>query len=152
LSSIGGSVDLSLKISDDVWLIEVDPSELQLALVNLALNARGAMPRGGRITIGAQNVRLRPADTPQKLEGDFVALTVADTGAGIPPDILPKIFDPFFTTKPVDKGTGLGLSQVHGFVHQSGGTVTVTSTLGKGTGITLYLPRAKVKRADAAED
>ena len=79
------------------------------------------------------------------LEGEFVALTVADTGQGIPPDILAKVFDPFFTTKPDGKGTGLGLSQVHGFVHQSGGTVAIQSEIGQGTRVTLYLPRANAE-------
>jgi CheY-like chemotaxis protein len=87
-------------------------------------------------------VSVRPQDTPQHLDGDFVALTVADTGCGIAADILPKVFDPFFTTKQRTKGTGLGLSQVHGFAHQSGGTVVIESDLGRGTRVTLYLPRA----------
>ena len=99
------------------------------------------MTNGGIIAISAQNVRLRPEDAPDHLNGDFVALAVSDTGSGIPPDILSKVFDPFFTTKEVNKGTGLGLSQVHGFAHQSGGTVAIDSDLGKGTVVTLYLPR-----------
>ena len=95
------------------------------------------------ITLSAENAALQPADTRLGLKGDFVAITVADTGSGIAPDILPRVFDPFFTTKPPDKGTGLGLSQVHGFVHQSGGTLGIESELGKGTRVTLYLPRAQ---------
>src|SRR6185436_20184510 len=89
------------------------------------------------------NVVLRRPDTPAQLTGDFVAVSVSDTGSGIAPDILPKVFDPFFTTKQTNKGTGLGLSQVHGFAHQSGGTVMIESGLGKGTTVTLYLPRAE---------
>jgi CheY-like chemotaxis protein len=110
--------------------------------VNLAVNARDAMPAVGEIAVTARNVTLKPADTPAGLAGEFVAIAVTDTGRGIAPDVLPKVFDPFFTTKPPDKGSGLGLSQVHGFAHQSGGTVTIASTLGKGTSVTLYLPRA----------
>jgi CheY-like chemotaxis protein len=98
--------------------------------------------QGGVITISAENARLSPEQTPAGLQGEFVALSVADTGCGIAPDILALVFDPFFTTKGPNKGSGLGLSQVHGFAHQSGGTVTVTSELGRGTCITLYLPRA----------
>jgi CheY-like chemotaxis protein len=94
------------------------------------------------ITVRARNIRLQPEHTPEHLSGEFVALIVADTGCGIGPDILPKVFEPFFTTKPLDKGTGLGLSQVYGLTHQSGGTVTITSQVGKGTMVTIYLPRS----------
>ncbi len=125
-----------------MWPVLVDVSELELAIVNMAVNARDAMSQGGAISVTAENVQLTRGDTPDQLEGEFVALTVADTGHGIPPDILAKVFDPFFTTKEEGKGTGLGLSQVHGFVHQSGGSVTITSEVGQGTRITLYLPRA----------
>jgi CheY-like chemotaxis protein len=114
---------------------------LELGLVNLVINARDAMPKGGTITIAAENVSL-PTESAIGLRGDFVAVTVTDTGQGIPADVLPKVFDPFFTTKEVGKGTGLGLSQVCGFVEQSGGTVTVDSVVGEGTRVTLYLPRA----------
>jgi PAS domain S-box-containing protein len=141
-SSIGASAKLVTHILPDTWPVRIDTSEFELALINIALNSRDAMPQDGVITITAENVRLRAGDTPQKLEGDFVALTVADSGCGIAADILPKVFDPFFTTKQRTKGTGLGLSQVHGFAHQSGGTVIVQSELGKGTRVTLYLPRA----------
>jgi CheY-like chemotaxis protein len=108
----------------------------------MTVNARDAMKQGGTISVTAENICLAPGEVGEGLVGDFVALTVADTGDGIPPDILKKVFDPFFTTKETGKGTGLGLSQVHGFVHQSGGTVTIKSELGQGTQITLYLPRA----------
>jgi CheY-like chemotaxis protein len=151
-STIGGSVTLLSEVAPDTWPIHVDPSEFELALVNLALNARDAMPQGGMITLSAENVRLRAPDTPARLEGDFVALTVADTGCGIAPDILPRVFDPFFTTKETSKGSGLGLSQVHGFAHQSGGTVTIKSELGRGTSVTMYLPRARAERLSGAAE
>jgi PAS domain S-box-containing protein len=144
-SSIGGGVKLVANVMPDTWPVRIDNSEFELALINLALNCRDAMPQGGVVTITAENVTLRAEDTPQHLEGDFVALTVADTGCGIAADILPKVFDPFFTTKQRTKGTGLGLSQVHGFAHQSGGTVVVDSELGRGTRVTLYLPRAHAR-------
>jgi PAS domain S-box-containing protein len=134
---VGGTVQLTTDVKDDVWPIKVDISELETALVNLTINARDAMPDGGTINISAENVRLD--DDVNK--GDFVAIRVSDTGAGIPPDIVQKVFDPFFTTKPVGKGTGLGLSQVHGFAYQAGGLVAVSSELGKGTTVTISLPR-----------
>jgi len=115
------------------------------------LNARDAMPKGGSVSISAENVTLKPADTKAKIEGEFVALRIADTGAGIAPDVLPRVFDPFFTTKQVDKGTGLGLSQVYGFAHQAGGTVAIESELGKGTAVTLYLPCAGANESAEAE-
>jgi PAS domain S-box-containing protein len=141
-SSVPGNVKLVATMQPDVWPVEIDVSELELALVNMVVNARDAMPDGGVIAIATENARLASGDLGQQLQGDFVALSVTDDGTGIPPDILSRIFDPFFTTKQIDKGTGLGLSQVHGFVHQSGGTVTVQSEIGKGTRITIYLPRA----------
>jgi CheY-like chemotaxis protein len=101
------------------------------------------MPNGGSIFVTAEIVTLSRAEAKAGLEGDFVALRITDTGRGIAPDVLPRVFDPFFTTKQVDKGTGLGLSQVYGFAHQSGGTVTIESELGRGTTVTLYLPCAK---------
>jgi CheY-like chemotaxis protein len=122
--------------------VAVDVHELELALINLVLNARDAMPDGGTITIRAKNIRLQREDTPEHLCGEFVALAVADTGCGIEADILPKVFEPFFTTKQLDKGTGLGLSQVYGLTRQSGGTVTITSRVGEGTSVTIYLPRS----------
>src|SRR5262249_21821574 len=119
--SLGAATTLVANVAPDTWPVKVDVSEFELALVNLALNARDAMPQGRLITVSGENVRLGLGDTPQPLEGDFVALTVADAGVGIAADILPKVFDPFFTTKQAQRGSGLGLSQVHGFVHQSGG-------------------------------
>jgi PAS domain S-box-containing protein len=141
-TSLDASTRLVANVSAGTWPVLIDASEFELALVNLALNARDAMPpQGGVITISAENVELTPQQTPARLQGEFVALSVADNGTGIAPDILPLVFDPFFTTKGPSRGNGLGLSQVYGFAHQSGGTVTITSELGRGTCVTLYLPR-----------
>jgi PAS domain S-box-containing protein len=140
-----GQAKLVISIEPEIWSVHVDASELELAIVNLVLNARDAMPKGGTIAITAENASLS-ADTRQdNLAGDFVALHVSDTGPGIAPDVLPKVFDPFFTTKEVGKGSGLGLSQVHGFAHQSGGTVTINTEVGRGTIVTLYLPKAQTE-------
>jgi CheY-like chemotaxis protein len=111
-------------------------------LVNLVLNARDAMPEGGRLTISGENVCLGPADARDGLTGEFVALRVADTGCGIPDEVVGKVFEPFFTTKAAEKGTGLGLSQVYGFARRSGGTVAIASEVGRGTTVSLYLPRS----------
>jgi PAS domain S-box-containing protein len=136
-TGVGGAVQLTTDVKDDLWPVKVDVSELETALVNLTINARDAMPDGGAIRISAENATLN--DETHK--GDFVVIRVSDTGAGIPPDVLQKVFDPFFTTKPVGKGTGLGLSQVHGFAYQAGGLVAVASELGEGTAVTISLPR-----------
>jgi CheY-like chemotaxis protein len=142
LGSLRGNIELKHDIPADIWPVEIDIAELELALVNIAVNARDAMPGGGTITVSARNVALKKSDGVDQLEGDFVALSIADTGLGIAPDVLPRIFEPFFTTKALGKGTGLGLSQVYGFSHQSGGGVVANSAVGSGTTITLYLPRS----------
>jgi len=139
-SSVGGAVKLEIDISPDTWKIDTDIGELELALVNIAVNARDAMPDGGVLKITARNVSVD--GEPVALKGDFVALSLADAGTGIPKEILAKVFEPFFTTKEVGKGTGLGLSQVYGFARQSGGDVHIESVEGEGTTVTLYLPRA----------
>jgi PAS domain S-box-containing protein len=131
-SGLGSKVILVTDVAENVWNVLVDPNEFETALVNLVVNARDAMPDGGKVTISAKNI-------PGK---DQVAISVEDNGVGIPDDIAAKVFDPFFTTKAVGKGTGLGLSQVHGFVHQAGGTIELKSTLGEGTRVTICLPRA----------
>jgi PAS domain S-box-containing protein len=147
-TSLGASARLVTDIPAETWPVLIDSSEFELALVNLALNARDAMPaQGGVITVSAENVQLRPPQTPAQLQGEFVALSVADNGSGIAPDILPLVFDPFFTTKGPSKGSGLGLSQVYGFAHQSGGTVAINSELGRGTCVTMYLPRGNATKA-----
>jgi PAS domain S-box-containing protein len=144
-SSNAYTVKLAACIPPGVWPVKADISELEQALLNITLNAREAMPYGGVITVSAENVTLRGEGTPRQLEGDFVAVTISDEGSGIPEEIMPKVFDPFFTTKQLTKGSGLGLSQVYGFVHQSGGTVTIESKLGVGTKVTLYFPKADVE-------
>jgi signal transduction histidine kinase len=141
--SLHGNIEFISDIEDKIWPVEVDLGELELALVNIEVNARDAMPDGGTITMSARNVVLKPGSAAGALEGDFVALAIIDTGAGMPPEVLDHVFEPFFTTKPVGKGTGLGLSQVHGFANQSGGAVTVSSEPGQGTVVTVYLPRAQ---------
>jgi CheY-like chemotaxis protein len=110
-------------------------------LVNLVVNARDAMPDGGSILVSAENVTLQGEETIEGIKGEFVALSVNDSGVGIPPNLLTRIFEPFFTTKSPDKGTGLGLSQAYGFAQQSGGTISVRSKVGQGTTVTPYLPR-----------
>jgi PAS domain S-box-containing protein len=136
-TGVGGSVQFVTDVKDDLWPIKVDISEFETALVNLVINARDAMPDGGEIRIEAANATL----DDEAHTGDFVVIRVSDTGAGMPPDIVQKVFEPFFTTKPVGKGTGLGLSQVHGFAYQAGGLVDLASELGKGTAVTISLPR-----------
>jgi PAS domain S-box-containing protein len=141
-SSARGDIKLVIDVRRSVWPVAVDVHELELALINLVVNARDAMPDGGMITITARNIGLRPEDTPEHLDGEFVALLVTDTGCGIEAGVLSKVFEPFFTTKQLDKGTGLGLSQVYGLSRQSGGTVTIASEVGRGTTVTIYLPRS----------
>jgi signal transduction histidine kinase len=110
-SSARGKIDLRTEIPRDIWPVSIDIAEFELALVNLVVNARDAMPEGGSITIAGKNVTLRGDESVDSLKGEFAALTISDTGSGIPPELLPKIFEPFFTTKSPDKGTRLGLSQ-----------------------------------------
>jgi PAS domain S-box-containing protein len=144
---LAGTMHVNIEFLIDVpaatWPVCVDKSELELALVNLAVNARDAMPDGGRIAITALNASLSAHDVPNGTAGDYVALSVADTGCGIPADLLPRVVEPFFTTKGPDKGTGLGLSQVYGLAHRSGGTVQIASEIGRGTKVTIYLPRSE---------
>ena len=141
MSSVGGAVNLVINAPIDLWPVETDVGELELALVNIAVNARDAMPNGGILRIEARNAAPDGDEVP--LIGDFVALSLTDTGTGIAPDVMSKIFEPFFTTKEVGKGTGLGLSQVYGFARQNGGDVQVKSAPGNGTTVTIYLPRSQ---------
>ena len=152
-SSARGNIELLINIATSTWPVAVDLHELELALVNIVVNARDAMPEGGAIEITAANMILTGDETIEQLEGAFVALKVSDNGTGIPADVLSRVFEPFFTTKQVDKGTGLGLSQVYGFTRQSGGTTAIVSAPGAGTIVSIYLPRSHAAigaMADAA--
>jgi len=124
--------------AEGLWSVEVDPGELELVILNLALNARDAMPNGGRIDVSARNCS---ALADHDLSGDFVRLDIADSGVGMSPDILVHAFEPFFTTKEVGSGSGLGLAQAHGFAKASGGVVRIASSPGRGTMVSLFLPR-----------
>ncbi len=139
-SSLRGNIVYDENIGDGVWPVKVDLAELELAIVNIAVNARDAMPNGGTFTLSVSDVTVDQDIGENRLRGTFLAIAFSDTGTGIPPNLLSKMFDPFFTTKEVGKGTGLGLSQVYGFAHQAGGTVTADSKVGQGTTITVYLP------------
>ncbi len=143
--SIPEHVEVAVDAPEDVWQVSVNPADFESALVNLAINARDAMPEGGRLSIGASNVRLdeREAERFGDVEaGEYVRVVVADTGTGIADEILGQVFEPFFSTKAVGEGSGLGLSMVYGFVKQSGGHVEIDSEPGAGTSVALYLPRA----------
>jgi signal transduction histidine kinase len=137
--SLGGNVQVRLEFSQDLWPVQVDPGELELVVLNLAVNARDAMPKGGAIVIRARNA---PAVQLDGLRGDFVRLSIIDTGVGMSTEVQRRVFEPFFTTKDVGKGSGLGLAQVYGFAQQSGGNVQIESELGRGTTVVLLLPRS----------
>ncbi len=139
------NIRIEANIADDLWVVEIDPSELQLALLNLGFNARDAMPNGGTLRVLAKNLTLQ--DHRLGLFGRYVAIEIADNGLGIPREILPRVFEPFMTTKEIGAGSGLGLSQVHGFVHQSGGAIDIESEPGKGTIVRMYLPAANAPTA-----
>jgi PAS domain S-box-containing protein len=141
--TIGETIDLAIVAANDLWLTLCDPNQLESALLNLAINARDAMPGGGKLTISTANVRLDgvAADTPALSPGDYICIGVTDTGTGMSAEVVARAFDPFFTTKPIGQGTGLGLSMIYGFARQSNGHVTIDSKLGQGTSVKLYLPR-----------
>jgi PAS domain S-box-containing protein len=141
--TIGETIDLEIAASDDLWCTLCDPNQLESALLNLAINARDAMPDGGKLTIKTANARLDSvtADTPALSPGDYVRIDVTDTGVGMSAEVAARAFDPFFTTKPIGQGTGLGLSMIYGFARQSNGHATIDSKIGQGTTIRLYLPR-----------
>jgi len=141
--TLGEHVDCRIEIQPGLWSTIIDPTLLESAILNLAVNARDAMPKGGTLTITAANETL--SDTrvgPESLSGDCVVITVADTGTGMPDEIVARAFEPFFTTKTFGKGSGLGLSMVYGFVRQSGGSISIESVPGQGTSVHIYLPRA----------
>ena len=137
--SLGGNIEVQMNLGEGVWPIEVDTGELELAVLNLCLNARDAMPDGGVITINVENVETHSGDSEA---AEYVKISVADTGQGMTPEVKARVFEPFFTTKDVGKGSGLGLPQVYGFAQQSSGQVTLDSAVGIGTIVTLTLPRS----------
>ena len=150
----GSRIKIVMQLPEEACFLDADPSQFDTALVNMAVNARDAMGGEGQLTIGVQPVPQMPAvRTHAAVPGAFVAVSITDTGSGIPEAHLEQIFEPFFTTKGVGQGTGLGLSQVFGFAKQSGGEVTVASCIGEGTTFTLYLPRVegKLRTTDVAE-
>ncbi|MDI1287050.1 MAG: PAS domain S-box protein [Reyranella sp.] len=143
--TLGANLELVVDLADDLWMVDIDRAQLETALINLCVNARDATPDGGKLLIRSENVAWNAralARIPDAEARDYVRLSVADTGTGMPPDVLAKVFEPFFTTKDVGKGSGLGLSMVYGFIRQSGGTVGIDSEVGRGTTISLYLPRS----------
>jgi PAS domain S-box-containing protein len=153
--TLGEQVEIKPLLADDAWTALVDPSQLTTAVLNLALNARDAMPNGGKLALETNNVYLDENYANMHSEvtaGNYVMVAVSDTGAGIPAALLERVFDPFFTTKEVGKGTGLGLSMVFGFVKQSGGHIKIYSEEGHGTSVKMYLPRATGLNQTAAEE
>jgi signal transduction histidine kinase len=155
--TIGATVRIETILEEGLWPATADPSQIESVILNLAVNARDAMPDGGRLTIATANVpqgdRSKPAELPL---GDYVSVCVKDTGTGMTVEVLGRAFEPFFTTKPVGSGTGLGLSQVYGIAKQTGGTVAIDTQVGKGTTVRVYLPRAiaapAARPADESQD
>lgn len=137
--------------SPDLWLTRIDAGQFENAILNLAINARDAMPQGGRLTVRTQNVVLDSAfcrEHPQVEPGEYVSIAVSDTGTGIDEETLKRVFEPFFTTKESGKGSGLGLAMVNGFAEQSGGVATIESQRGRGTTVRLLLPRSREARTE----
>ncbi|OMI05976.1 histidine kinase [Bradyrhizobium brasilense] len=152
--TLSETISVETVLGAGVWRVEVDPAELEAAIINLAVNARDAMPNGGRLTIETSNAHIDEAYVAAHSEvvpGQYVAIAVTDTGVGMDAKTIAQAFEPFFTTKAVGKGTGLGLSQVYGFVKQSGGHVKIYSEVGQGTTVKLYLPRIAVEGLSAEE-
>jgi CheY-like chemotaxis protein len=141
--TMGETIDLEITARDDLRRTLCDPNQLESALLNLAINARDAMPDGGRLTISTANVRIDSvtAGTPALSPGDYICIAVTDSGVGMSAEVAARAFDPFFTTKPIGQGTGLGLSMIYGFARQSNGHAAIDSKIGQGTTVRLYLPR-----------
>lgn len=151
-STMGGSIRIDVKLRRDLWPALADPTQLELAVLNLAINARDAMQVGGSLRVETTNVTLGLPNAPEEPPaGDYVSICVCDTGTGMSPEVRAKVFEPFFTTKEIGKGSGLGLSQVLGFAKQSGGGVRIDSTVGEGTTVYIFLPRATMKVSPAEE-
>jgi signal transduction histidine kinase len=150
-STMGGSIRIDTRQDSDLWSALVDPTQFELAILNLAINARDAMELGGNLVVTTANVTLGPPQSPEEPpDGDYVSVCVSDNGSGMPDDVRRKVFEPFFTTKQIGKGSGLGLSQVLGFAKQSGGGVHIQSTRGQGTSVFIYLPRTQLRPAAEA--
>ena len=150
--SIDETITVSTSLAANLWTVRVDPSEIENAILNLAINARDAMPHGGRLILETQSISLddTQAHAYDLTPGDYVRLSVSDTGTGMPPEVVARAFAPFFTTKSAGRGTGLGLASIHGFVKQSGGHATIYSEPGRGTAVNLYLPRAAAHEVRAS--
>ncbi|MCC2650234.1 MAG: hybrid sensor histidine kinase/response regulator [Microvirga sp.] len=140
--TLGGVIRIERDLTDELWAAMVDPDQLELAILNLCINARDAMAENGVLTLSTRNEAIEEGRVTDLAGGDYVVISVADTGSGIAPEVLARVLEPFFTTKEVGKGTGLGLPMVYGLAQQSGGTVTIRSTVGVGTTVELYLTRA----------
>lgn len=153
--TLGEQISIELVQGAGLWKAQIDPSQLESALLNLAINSRDAMPSGGRLTIETTNAHIDDNYASQHEEvspGQYILIAVSDTGEGIPKDLISRVFEPFFTTKEVGKGSGLGLSMIYGFIKQSGGHVKIYSERGEGTTVKLYLPRAKDESQTVAFD
>jgi CheY-like chemotaxis protein/anti-sigma regulatory factor (Ser/Thr protein kinase) len=148
--TLGESVEVRMVQSPQLWHTRVDSGQFENAILNLAINARDAMAHGGRLTVRTQNIGLDAQfcrDHPQVEPGEYVSISVTDTGSGIEPEVLTRVFEPFFTTKESGKGSGLGLAMVHGFAEQAGGIATIESKLGMGTTVTILLPRCREQQS-----
>ncbi|MBT4083292.1 MAG: PAS domain S-box protein [Alphaproteobacteria bacterium] len=144
--TLGAEIEIEAHTATDLWLCDADPDQVENAFLNLAINARDAMPDGGKLTIDIYNVRLTDRYAASKIEvepGEYVVVALTDNGTGMPGEVLDRAFEPFFTTKPIGKGTGLGLSSIYGFAKQTGGNLTIYSEEGQGTTIKLYIPRTQ---------
>jgi PAS domain S-box-containing protein len=152
--TIGESIVLEIVTAGGLWTTECDPHQLESAVLNLVINARDAMPEGGRLTVETCNAHLDPivAKTRDVRPGQYICICVTDTGTGMSQDVIARAFDPFFTTKPIGQGTGLGLSMIYGFARQSDGYARIYSEVGQGTTVKLYLPRFQGEAADEADD
>jgi PAS domain S-box-containing protein len=140
--TVGEGIEIALELQDEVWSCQIDPTQFGAAILNLAANARDAMGRSGRLILRTENVTTAGGDAVDQPAGDYVVLSVTDTGSGMSAEVRERAFEPFYTTKEVGKGTGLGLSQVYGFAKQSGGVARIESKIGKGTTVRIYIPRA----------
>ena len=146
--TLGERITVKTRLADDAWPVFVDPHQLENAILNLAVNARDAMDGTGKLIIRTRNQRMQANSVGDIRAGEYLVIEVTDTGCGMTPEVKERAFEPFFTTKSVGKGTGLGLSQIFGFAHQSGGEVGIESTVGKGTTVSIYLPRTEAKASN----